>query len=246
MVNGAAVEDAVARARRLPALRVGLHLVLVDGRPLLPADAVPDLVDGDGRLHNDLARAGRNLFFRPAARRQLAAEITAQFEAYRATGLPLDHVNGHHHFHVHPTVTGQLLVIGRRYAMRAVRVPLEPADLLRRIEPSANHRGDWRIGPWARLLRARLRRHGLLAPARVFGLAWSGAMTEARIAALLQRLPAGITEMYLHPALTNQFAGASAGYDHAQELAALLAAGTKTLVRASGATLGGFSDACLQ
>jgi len=63
---------------------------------------------------------------------------------------------------------------------------------------------------------------------------------------LLQRLPAGITEMYLHPALTNQFAGASAGYDHAQELAALLAAGTKTLVRASGATLGGFSDACLQ
>ena len=40
MMSGAAVGDAVARARRLPALRVGLHLVLVDGAPVLPRHAV--------------------------------------------------------------------------------------------------------------------------------------------------------------------------------------------------------------
>ena len=34
MMSGAAVADALARARRLPRLRVGLHLVLVDGAPL--------------------------------------------------------------------------------------------------------------------------------------------------------------------------------------------------------------------
>jgi len=33
MVGGPAAADAVARARRLPDLRVGLHLVLVDGHP---------------------------------------------------------------------------------------------------------------------------------------------------------------------------------------------------------------------
>ena len=46
MVSGAAAHDAVARARQMPSLRVGLHLVLVEGRPILPADAVPDLQRG--------------------------------------------------------------------------------------------------------------------------------------------------------------------------------------------------------
>ena len=33
MMSGTAVGDAIARARRLPTLRVGLHLVLVDSPP---------------------------------------------------------------------------------------------------------------------------------------------------------------------------------------------------------------------
>ena len=124
MVAGPAAEDAVARARRLPSLRVGLHLVLVDGMPVLPPERIPDLVDGDGRLRNDLARAGLEIFLRPRARAQVAAEIEAQFAAYRATGLPLDHVNAHHHFHLHPTVCSQMLRIGRRYGMSAARAPV--------------------------------------------------------------------------------------------------------------------------
>ncbi|HET8585835.1 MAG TPA: hopanoid biosynthesis-associated protein HpnK, partial [Casimicrobiaceae bacterium] len=104
MMSGDAVDDAIARARRLPTLRVGLHLVLVDGKPVLPPAAIPALVDRDGRFPRDLVRAGVNLFLRPDARRQLAAEIAAQFDAFAATGLALDHVNAHHHFHLHPSV----------------------------------------------------------------------------------------------------------------------------------------------
>src|SRR5450755_866403 len=148
MVGGAAIDDAVARARRLPSLRVGLHLVLVDGRPLLPADRIPDLVDEQGRLRTDMFRMGRDIFLRPGIRRQLAAEIEAQFAAYQATGLPLDHVNAHHHFHLHPTVAGQILAIGPRYGMRALRVPREPAKLLNRIETSGKRRRDWLTAPW--------------------------------------------------------------------------------------------------
>ena len=92
MVGGSAAEDAVERARRLPGLRVGLHLVLVEGRPVLPPAQLPDLVDADGEFSRDLVAAGFRFFFRPGARRQLAAEIRAQFEAFRATGLGLDHV----------------------------------------------------------------------------------------------------------------------------------------------------------
>ena len=52
MVSGAAVADAVRRAKAMPSLRVGLHLVLVDGKPALPAATVPDLVDGAGNFRS--------------------------------------------------------------------------------------------------------------------------------------------------------------------------------------------------
>src|SRR4029077_12516310 len=82
MVGVPAVADAVARARRLPSLGVGLHLVLADGAPVLPASEVPALVGGDGRFDSNMVRAGFRFYFSLAARRQLAAEIHAQFTAF--------------------------------------------------------------------------------------------------------------------------------------------------------------------
>ena len=98
----------------MPGLRVGLHLVLVDGRPgVARAASVPDLVDANGNFRNDMARAGAAMFFRAKVARQLEEEIAAQFEAFRATGLALDHVNAHKHFHLHPTIAALTLKIGR-------------------------------------------------------------------------------------------------------------------------------------
>lgn len=242
MVSGAAVDDAVARARRLPSLRVGLHLVLVDGPPVLPPELIPDLVDAKGRLRSDLAMAGAAIFLRPGVRRQLAAEIEAQFLAYRATGLPLDHVNAHHHYHLHPTICGQMLNIGQRHGMTAVRVPWEPPRLLARIESGSRNSREWLAAPWTTLLRRRVRRHGLTAPDRVFGLKWSGAMSEQRIAGILRHLPDGITEIYSHPATTDSFVGAATDYRYSDELAALMAPDIKELVQATGARVGGFLD----
>jgi hypothetical protein len=81
-----------------------------------------------------------------------------------------------------------------------------------------------------------------LAPDRVFGLAWSGAMTEERISGVLRYLADGITEIYCHPATADDFAGATPGSRYADELAALTAPGVRDLLRATGARCGGFSD----
>ncbi len=242
MVAGAAAADAVARARRLPSLRVGLHLVVVDGVPVLPPERIPDLVDATGRLRSDLARAGVGMFLRPGVRRQLAAEIEAQFAAYRATCLPLDHVNAHHHLQLHPTVGAQLLAIGRRYGMRGLRVPREARGLIRSIDTHSRYPFTWIEAPWAALLQRRVRRHGLTAPDRVFGQAWSGAMTEPRIAGVLRHLPDGLTEIYAHPATRAGFADAAAGYRYADELAALTAPAIGQLLQETGARSGGYSD----
>ena len=58
MVGGEAAADAVARAHRLPELRVGLHLNLTDGNPVLPRDEISCLVRENGEFDRNMARAG--------------------------------------------------------------------------------------------------------------------------------------------------------------------------------------------
>ena len=241
MVSGPAAADAVARARRLPSLRVGLHLVLVEGRPVLPASAVPRLVDRSGAFRTDMAAFGAVIACSAPARRQLAAEIAAQFEAFRATGLALDHCNSHKHFHLHPVVGGMMTAIGARFGLRAARVPLEPPGVLRMIEPQGSRTPALLTAPFALLLRRRIRAAGILAPDRVFGLRWSGSMTHGRLCGLLRNLPEGLTEIYLHPA-TGPYTGAAPQYRYREEFDALMARDVAAACRDSRLRLGGFGD----
>ncbi|MEI7791783.1 MAG: hopanoid biosynthesis-associated protein HpnK [Alphaproteobacteria bacterium] len=241
MVAGAAAGDAVTRAKTMPELRVGLHLVLVEGRPILPRDAVPDLVDATGHFRTDMARAGAAMFFFPKVRAQLAAEIEAQFAAFEATGLRLDHVNAHKHFHLHPTIASLIVKIGKAHRVTGARVPLEPQDVLGKIEPHKASGVVALTAPFARALRGRFRRAGITAPDAVFGLAWSGAMTGKRLAGLIEHLPEGLSEIYAHPA-TGPYPGSAPGYQYAGELAALTDPAVAAALAAKGIKTGGFSD----
>jgi hopanoid biosynthesis associated protein HpnK len=240
MVSAHASTDAIARARRMPALRVGLHVVLVEGCPVLPGPAIHHLTDESGLLSSNMTALGTLIACNRQARRQLKAEITAQFEAFRATGLTLDHCNAHKHFHVHPVVGGLIASIGARFGLRAARIPFEPAHVLRKIEPSA-----WAppslTNLLALLLRRRYRAAGLLTPDRLFGLHWSGRMTQSRLLGLIRNLPDGLSEIYLHPA-TGAFPAAARNYHYREELDALLDPEVINACRSSLLRLGGFGD----
>jgi hopanoid biosynthesis associated protein HpnK len=242
MVAGGAVDQAVAIARSSPSLHVGLHIVLVEGRPVLPPDAIPDLVGPDGRFRRDMVGAAVEMFFKPWVRRQLAAEVQAQFQAFAATGLRLDHVNTHKHFHLHPTIAGTILRIGQAYGLNAMRVPAEPRDVLMRAEPGAKVAPAYVTGPWSAAVRWRLSRAGVATADQVFGLHWSGAMTPERLLGLIRHLPPGVSEIYTHPATAGGFDGDCPGYAYAAELEALTSPSVIAAVRASGARLSGFGD----
>ena len=246
MVGASAAADAVARARRLPSLRVGLHLVLVEGKPVSAPAAIPDLVGRDGRFRTDMAALGAAIFFRPAVRRQMIAEVEAQFAAFAATGLPLDHVNTHKHYHLHPSILAAILDVGRPYGLKALRAPIEPHAVLAAVEPGAAG-GTWMnapaiLGKWAALGRGRARRAGIRAPDQVFGLTWSGSMTAERLCGVVRHLPEGLSEIYLHPAKAAAYPGSAPGYRYVEEFQALVDPAVAAAARAPGVTLGGFSD----
>jgi hopanoid biosynthesis associated protein HpnK len=229
MVAASAAADAVERAKRLPNLAVGLHLVLADGKAALPPSRIPDLVDASGRFGSNMARDGVRFFFLPRVRRQLADEIRAQYEAFASTGLALDHVNAHKHFHLHPTIFALVLSIGREFGLRAMRLPAEPGM------------GPW-LRPWLALMRRRMDRAGIAYNDHVFGLRASGAMDEAAVLRILRDLPGGLSEMYLHPATRGHLTDAMAGYRHTDELAALLSPRVRRLVDERCVLCRGFTD----
>ncbi len=247
MVGAGAAADAVDRARRLPTLRVGLHLVLVEGRPVLPPGEIPDLVNGQGEFSTHLVGAGMNFFFRPGVRRQLEAEIRAQFQAFRNAGLPLDHVNAHNHMHLHPTVLGLVLKVGREFGLGAVRVPYEPFLPSWRASGGAwlPRAAAWLLtASWSRLLKARLRRAGVRSNDFVFGLHDSGRMDAELVLRFLRHLPQGVTEMYFHPATRRcpETDRTMSGYHQQRELEALTSPAVRDAVLASGAQRVAFSD----
>lgn len=224
MVGGAAAADAVRRAKTLPNLRVGLHLVVIEGPAVLPQAEIPDLVDAKGQFPSDQLRLGLNYFFRPGVRRQLAAEIRAQFTAFAATGLRLDHADAHKHMHLHPTVGRLLIDIGRDFGLPAIRVPAEPPAVLAACGTRVGL-GDRVLYAWTALLRRQARAAGLATNDHCFGLAWSGHMTTDRVQRLLRALPEGRSEIYFHPATIKDatLQRLMPEYEHVAELEALLA-----------------------
>jgi hopanoid biosynthesis associated protein HpnK len=205
MVAEPAAAEAVALARAHPRLGVGLHLVLVCGRPVLPARDLPGLVTSDGRFLTSAVQAGLRFFFRRRLREGLAREIAAQFEAFARTGLTLDHVNGHLNFHLHPVVFRLLLDAASARGVRHLRLTRDAFRLNARLAAGAwayrlSHAIIFHLlSAWAR---PQLRRAGVRHTQRVFGLLQNGRVDTAFLEGLLPRLPAGDSELYSHPSLT--------------------------------------------
>jgi chitin disaccharide deacetylase len=246
MVGGPAAQDAIDRARKLPQLAVGLHIVVVEGRPTLPPKLVPGLVDSSGNLRRDLVRFGVDIALCRETRRQLRAEIDAQFEAFRATGLALAHVDAHKHYLLHPVVADTIISAGRDFGMRVLRIPCEPRATLAKCEPLSFTRGDFALEAWAAALKRKTLRAGLAVPDAVYGRRWSGAFNSRRMAALIKIMAPGLNEIYCHPATSDSFTGSAAGYGYRAELEALLTAETAAAVAASGFRLANYRDAIAQ
>jgi len=203
MVAAPELDDAVARAKQLPDLNVGLHLVLSNGRSCLPATDIPDLVNADGEFSNKLVSSGIKMFFNASVKQQLKDEVRAQFEAFKATGLRLDHVNAHNHMHLHPAVFDAIIEIGKDYAMDAVRIPDEKPlqALIGSRKEKITRFAIWLLlKPFTSIMKKRLIENNIKYNTNIYGFHHTGHMNLDTLVRILPNLEDGLSEIYLHPA----------------------------------------------
>jgi hopanoid biosynthesis associated protein HpnK len=206
MVNEDVCGEAVELAKQHPTMGVGLHLTLLMGHSALSPKEIPGLVNERGEFLNDPVKVGFRYFFTRALREQLRKEIHAQFARFRATGLPLDHVNGHLHMHLHPTVFRILMEDAGSLGIERMRLTRDPfwmdvplargQRLYRALHALIYFILSGRAG-------AQFREKKIRHTQRVFGLLQNARVDEAYILKLLPVLPAGDSELYSHPSLDN-------------------------------------------
>jgi chitin disaccharide deacetylase len=235
MVNEPGCEEAVALARENPTLGVGLHLTLLCGHSALPPAEVPGLVNPNGEFSNNPAGSGFRYFFQRSLREQLRREVHAQFQKFRATRLPLDHVNGHLHLHLHPTVFRILMADASQLGIKRLRLTFDPFRLnLRAASGHLAYRALHVAIFHSLSARARpaLARRGIRHTGAVFGLLQNARVDEAYVTRLLPQLPEGDSELYSHPSLD----------EFKNELDALISPGVKDQVKQLGIKLIRYQD----
>jgi hopanoid biosynthesis associated protein HpnK len=244
VVAGAAADDAVRRARRMPGLGVGLHLALF-GAPAM-ADGLGWPLSPDGvTLGQAPVRTGIAIMLSPRARAEAAREITAQVEAYRRTGLPMTHLDSHWHCHQHPAVLALALRAVAPLRPAGLRVPSEGWRLSRtaaraglapgRLVQALAHR------PLAVRMRRAAEQAGIVSNGWFFGKVDAGRIDLPLLLGLVAALPVGVTELGLHPALAG-WAGSGphappAHWRQVEELAALTAPELREALARAGVRL---------
>jgi hopanoid biosynthesis associated protein HpnK len=204
MMNEVACEEAVELARQNPSLGVGLHLTLLCGHAAIPSARIPGLVNSQGEFSEKPATTGMRYFFNRSLREQLRSEIHEQFKRFAATGLELDHVNGHLHMHMHPVVFRILMQDWDQLGFRRARLTRDRFWLNTRLD-----RGRWFYRTSHAVIYqllsyrtgAALRRRNIRHTQHVFGLMQDSHVDERYIAGLLPQLPPGDSELYSHPSL---------------------------------------------
>jgi hopanoid biosynthesis associated protein HpnK len=219
MANMPAFDAAVRLAQDHPSLGVGLHINITQGRPVAEASRVGSLINDRGEFWGTSGAILKRMLAGRLKIEEVVIELRAQIEKALKAGLRLTHVDSHKHTHALPQICEAIISTIKEYGINAVRAPRERwrfdrgAESFEVIKQSA---GAFGISQLCRVSDARLKKSNVRTPDFFFGVARTGFWTKQWLIDLIERLPAGASELMCHP-----------GYEDAE------LDGVKTRLRAS-------------
>ena len=221
MANGAAFNHAVELLRTVPSLDVGIHLTLVEEKPILGAELVPSLLGEDENLHAHATIFFRKYMLGQVDLRQIRKELEAQIQKVVSHGIKISHIDSHQHLHMLPAVFSIIVNLAKTYGIPCIRIPAEFLCRYMFQDPGKFPRvGQLVVLKWLKQLCGK----GNLQHCDYFtGFFYGGRLDRANLLAVLQNLPKeGTCELMCHPGEEDSGKGYEHwGYKKEEELAAL-------------------------
>ncbi|HMD31452.1 MAG TPA: ChbG/HpnK family deacetylase [Candidatus Acidoferrales bacterium] len=208
LANGESFDEAVAGARLTPALGIGVHLNLTQGRPLSDPSALGALVNPSGEFLGNAERLYFHMVTGHIAMDAAERELRAQIERVQDAGIQPTHLDGHQHVHMWPPLFSLTARLAAEYGLAGVRISRERRvgfpGLCRR---NAAFRGkifiQAGVGLGLALLaltsRAALEAAGVAAPDYFYGVSATGYLDRAALEDVLRDVPDGVSELMCHP-----------------------------------------------
>lgn len=211
-------EEAVAIAKSHPMLGVGVHLTLVNGRPVLPPQEIPSLVCDDGSFyphHNAFIKKYLTLKIR---KEDVVKELSAQIDKVIRAGITPTHVDSHQHIHMLPGIFPKVLNLAQKNKINKIRIsgcgfanPFIPwpgfGDLI----------GKCALQCFSMIDTQKAQKAGFLYPGHFVGQVAGGAITADFMQNLLKNMHEDTVEVMLHPGMNNRILSLSSGWDHDYE-----------------------------
>jgi predicted glycoside hydrolase/deacetylase ChbG (UPF0249 family) len=181
MAGGSEFAHAVTLARETPSLDVGCHLTLLQGASSLTGEPLPKDIPA---LLIAIALQKIDIY----------GELSAQVRKIIAAGIVPTHLDAHKHTHILPQVASAVARIVREFGIRWVRKPFDFGGLAGSPGWPARLMHTQRSG-----LQRKLREAGAVTTDHFAGFALTGYLDEAKLLDLIEKLPAGSTELMCHP-----------------------------------------------
>jgi hopanoid biosynthesis associated protein HpnK len=203
MVAEPSALPAAELARDNPALDVGLHAVVCQGRSILDSSRLGTAVSASGEFMDSPVSAGMRYFFDRSIRAAMTDELRAQVERHLELVGYLNHIDGHLNFHVHPLFADILVNLAVEYKVPCIRLPRERVMTTLRLRRDNAMRKLVESVIFRTLSRRTSRmmtERGLTSTDALFGLHQSGHLSEDYVVGVIDRIRDGTTELYFHPA----------------------------------------------
>lgn len=242
MACAPAFDHAVGLSKANPSLDTGLHLTLIEERPLTDPAKIPSLVDAEGRFHKHITVFAKRYFQGLIDLDEVRLELDAQIAKAREAGLVLSHLDSHQHVHMLPGILGVAQELGLRHGVVRMRLPREAVSPYMLASPG----GLPRVAQQLVLNHFCRRARGSFGPHtdHFSGFYFGGRLDSDALAKVISALPkSGTCELMCHPGEDDPASERLHwGYAWANELSALKAQPIADSIRERGIELISYKD----
>ena len=195
MVNMPGFANAIEEAAKYPSLGVGIHLNVIRGKPVLPPEDIPSLVNKKGFFWGNVFLVIQRVWARKIKINEIIWEFRAQIEKAQQAGLALTHADSEKHFHCFYPVLQKLLPMLKDCGLPRIRYINQICSL----KSPKMFVLSWVVN-WAwRRCRSQAQQLKFRLTDNFFGLCTTGRMSRSNLIAILKNLPPGTSEIMVHP-----------------------------------------------
>lgn len=195
--NGSAFLNAVKLARENKGLGIGIHLCLLEERPILPKEKVPSLIGEDGYFFKSYMQFLGRFYLKKIRLSEIEEEFDAQIQRVLNAQIQPTHIDSHRHLHLLPEIFNIVVKLARRYNIRVIRLAHQGLDF--RILLSKNFFKCLVLLFFSIQNKKKLKGTGIYYANNLLGISFSGNLTYHNLVYWLCRLNTGISEVICHP-----------------------------------------------